>query len=345
MRVDLFDFDLPEASIAQQALEPRDAAKMMVVGAQGLDDRRVLDLPSYLKAGDVLVFNNTKVIPARLYGRRGETSVEIFLHKSLTKGCWEALAKPAKKLKAGDEIRFADDFSATLLEKREDGFVEIRFDLGQAELMEKLKRYGVTPLPPYIKRDKEKHAEDEARYQTVYARHEGSVAAPTAGLHFTDGLLNKIKAMGVHIAFVTLHVGAGTFMPVKVDDTEGHVMHAEFAEVSAETAEVVNRAKQAGGRVVAVGTTSLRTLESAADENGMLKPFNQETAIFITPGYTFKIVDMLMTNFHLPKSTLFMLVSAFAGLDRMKGAYAHAIKSGYRFYSYGDANLLKKLNI
>lgn len=342
MRADLFDFDLPESCIAQAALEPRDSARMLRVAGGAFEDRHVFNLPEYLKAGDVLVFNDTRVIPARLFGKRGEAAIEIFLHKRLGEGRWEAMAKPAKKLKEGDEIRFADDFSTTLELKRKDGFVELTFNEKDADFLEKLTRYGVTPLPPYIKRDKHKHAEDEQRYQTVYAKHEGSVAAPTAGLHFTDALLEKIRAKGVMLAYVTLHVGAGTFMPMKVEDTDDHVMHSEFAIVTQETADTINKAKANGGRVVAVGTTSLRTLESAVDEQGVLRPFSKETAIFITPGYRFKLVNMLMTNFHLPKSTLFMLVSAFSGLKTMKAAYSHAIKNGYRFYSYGDACLLDR---
>lgn len=343
MKVDQFDFELPEACIAQHAVEPRDCAKLLVVGESGLQDRVVRELTEFLKAGDVLVLNDTRVIPARLYGKRGDATVEIFLHKPLAAGTWEALAKPAKRLQVLDCVVFGEDFSVQVVAKREDGFIELAFDETESDLLDKLHRYGVTPLPPYIKRDKEKHAEDEARYQTVYAREHGSVAAPTAGLHFTDDLLARIRAMGVQIAFVTLHVGAGTFLPMKVDDTEAHVMHKERAVVSAHTADLINSSKRAGGRVVAVGTTSMRTLESAADEEGILHPYDSETGIFITPGYRFRLCDLLMTNFHLPKSTLFMLVSAFSGLERMKNAYRYAIEKSYRFYSYGDACLLYRL--
>ncbi len=341
MRVSQFDFHLPEDRIAQQAVEPRDAAKLLVVG-DVLEDRIVSDLTEYLRPNDVLVFNDTRVIPARLFGKRGDAQIEVFLHKPLGQGVWEALAKPAKRLKNDDDIVFSESFCGTVKHKREDGFVEIAFPYSDTELMQLIHTHGVTPLPPYIKRDKEKHTEDEARYQTVYAKHDGSVAAPTAGLHFTENLLTHIRDKGVHMAFVTLHVGAGTFLPVKVEDTNQHVMHTERAMVSAETAAVINAAKQLGGRVIAVGTTSMRTLESAADEDGVLHPYHSETGIFITPGYRFKICDMLMTNFHLPKSTLFMLVSAFSGLERMKSAYAHAIQNHYRFYSFGDACLLYK---
>jgi S-adenosylmethionine:tRNA ribosyltransferase-isomerase len=340
MKVEQFDFHLPEECIAQQAMEPRDAAKLLVVKDSDYDDRAVRDITEYLNPGDVLVFNDTRVIPARLFGKRGDAGVEIFLHKPVREGVWEALAKPAKRIKEGDEIVFNPSFKATLIAKRDDGFVELAFAYSAAELLKRIHEHGVTPLPPYIKRDKQKHAEDEARYQTVYARQDGSVAAPTAGLHFTETLLEAIRNKGVHLAFVTLHVGAGTFLPVKVDDTQQHIMHKERAIVSAETAAVVNRARQMGGRVIAVGTTSMRTLESASDDAGTLHAYDSETGIFITPGYRFKICDMLMTNFHLPKSTLFMLVSAFSGLDRMKSAYAHAIQNHYRFYSFGDACLL-----
>jgi S-adenosylmethionine:tRNA ribosyltransferase-isomerase len=342
MRVDEFDFELPEERVAQVALEPRDSAKMLVVKHGTLEDSIVSDITAYLKPGDILVFNDTRVIPARLFGKRGEAAIEIFLHKSIYQGAWEALAKPAKKLKIGDDICFSDDFSARFTAKRDDGFVELLFRESDEELLAKIKRYGVTPLPPYIKRDKEQHAEDEARYQTVYAKHDGSVAAPTAGLHFTQDLLERIRVMGVHVAYVTLHVGAGTFLPMKVEDTAEHVMHKERAVVSKATADAINLVRKNGGRVIAVGTTSMRTLESAADENGMLHPFDSDTGIFITPGYRFKICDLLMTNFHLPKSTLFMLVSAFSGLETMKAAYAYAIENNYRFYSYGDASLLYK---
>jgi len=284
------------------------------------------------------VFNDTRVIPARLFGRRGEAKIEILLHKNMGNGQWSCFAKPAKKLKSSDEVSFADDFSASVVEKQPDGQVVLQFG---DDLHEKLAKYGHMPLPPYIKRDD--NAADKERYQTVYAREEGSVAAPTAGLHFTPALLAAIDIAGAKRAHVTLHVGGGTFLPVKADDTNEHVMHSEYAEISKETADAINTAKKAGGRVIAVGTTSLRTLESAADDNGVVHPFARETNIFITPGYKFKAVDMLLTNFHLPKSTLFMLVSAFCGLENMKTAYEEAVSKNYRFYSYGDACLLYRI--
>lgn len=334
MKTSLFDFHLPESLIATQPAEPRDSAWMLVVW-DGLKHAGVADFPSFLKPNDIVVFNDTRVIPARLFGRRGEAKIEILLHKNIRNGQWSCFAKPAKKLKSSDEVSFADDFSASVVEKQPDGQVVLQFG---DDLHEKLAKYGHMPLPPYIKRDD--NAADKERYQTVYAREEGSVAAPTAGLHFTPALLAAIDKAGAKRAHVTLHVGGGTFLPVKADDTDEHVMHSEYAEISKETADAINAAKKAGGRVIAVGTTSLRTLESAADDNGVVHPFARETNIFITPGYQFKAVDMLLTNFHLPKSTLFMLVSAFAGLEKMKTAYEEAVSKNYRFYSYGDACLL-----
>ncbi len=283
-----------------------------------------------------MVFNDTRVIPARLYGRRNAASVEVLLHKQCGSKGWQCFAKPGKKLKPGDRIEFAENFYATVKDKFSDGQVVLEFYT--SDLRKELERHGHMPLPPYI--EKKRHADDsdKAHYQTVYAKHEGSVAAPTAGLHFTESLLKAIDAAGVKRVNVTLHVGGGTFLPVKVEDTKDHVMHSEWAEITADAAAVINAAK----RVIVVGTTSLRTLESAADEKGVVQPFSGETDIFITPGYTFKAVDMLLTNFHLPCSTLFMLVCAFAGTDTMKAAYAHAIARKYRFYSYGDACLLYK---
>lgn len=345
MKVELFDFALPESAIAQTPSEPRDAARLLHVGA-ALADRQVRDLPALLKAGDVLVFNNSKVIPARLFGTRGDAQIEVLLHHDLTASHsdaprrWTAFCRPARKLKLNDIIRFAEKFEAHVEAKRETGEVELRFELARDQMTNALIAHGHMPLPPYIKRaDTE---EDKARYQTIYAKPEGSVAAPTAGLHFTPELMQALANKGVRTAYVTLHVGAGTFQPVKVDDTTEHRMHSEWAEVTPETAESINTVRASGGRVVAVGTTSLRILETASDEAGMLHAFRGDTDIFITPGYRFKIVDRLMTNFHLPKSTLFMLVSAFAGLETMKNAYAHAIEHGYRFYSYGDSSLLEK---
>ena len=345
MKVDLFDFDLPESAIAQTPCEPRSNARLLHVGER-LEDLTVRDLPSLVSPGDVLVFNNSKVIPARLFGMRGEAGIEVLLHHDLTAEHdaaprrWTAFCKPAKKLKPSNIIRFADIFEAIVEDKRESGEVEIRFEMSKSQLTEALLTHGHMPLPPYIRRaDGEA---DKTRYQTIYASPEGSVAAPTAGLHFTDTLMEQLKARGVHMAFVTLHVGAGTFQPVKVEDTDDHRMHAEWAQVSQMTADSINAARRAGGKVIAVGTTSLRILETASDDAGVLHPYAGDTRIFITPGYRFKLVDRLMTNFHLPRSTLFMLVSAFAGRERMQAAYGHAIQSGYRFYSYGDTSLLEK---
>ena len=341
MQVEHFNFELPEASIAQAPLAERDGARLLHVGAT-LADRTVRDIPAQLQAGDVLVFNQSKVIPARLFTQVGDKQVEVLLHQPTAQGSsqWRAFAKPARKLKEGMRITFAADFTAIINGRTDDGQVILTFDDEGSTLFKKLHTHGHMPLPPYIKR--EDTADDASRYQTVFARDEGSVAAPTAGLHFTPALLDAIRARGVQLAYVTLHVGAGTFQPVKVADTDEHVMHREWYEVSAEAAHIINTARAAGGKVVAVGTTSLRTLESAADDDGVLHAGSADTGIFITPGYRFKIVDRLITNFHLPKSTLFMLVSAFSGLERMQAAYAHAITQGYRFYSYGDACLLER---
>jgi len=350
MNVDLFDFELPRELIAERPVSPRDAARLLVVGVDGLADRHVRDLVESLRPGDVLVSNDTRVIPARLFGRRaggapndqrGEAGIELTLHERIALDSWKAFARPAKKLKPGDVVRFSDDFTAIVAEKGEAGEVTMRFDRGGDALMLALEAHGRMPLPPYIRKGEADEA-DRADYQTVFAREKGAVAAPTAGLHFTPELLAAIDARGVKRLTVTLHVGAGTFLPVKVDDTRDHKMHSERGVVTAQVADAVNAAKAAGGRIVAVGTTSLRLLESAADADGHLHPFDGATDIFITPGYGFRLVDMLMTNFHLPRSTLFMLVSAFAGLERMKAAYEHAKAAGYRFYSYGDACLLTR---
>lgn len=343
MKLSLFDFELPEECIAHYPVEPRDAAKCLHVKQAGIDDRIMRELPELLDAGDVLVFNDSKVIPARLYGKRGEMKVELLLHQRKADGSWTAFARPTKRLRVGEQITIADGFEAEVLEKQEDGQIRVRFGVEDAALFGLLEKHGHMPLPPYIKREDE--AADQQNYQTIYAKHEGSVAAPTAGLHFTPQLLEALKAKGVHLAYVTLHVGAGTFQPVKVEDTDAHQMHSETAEISAQTAEQINAARAAGGKVVCVGTTSLRILETVADDAGILSPFAGETDIFITPGYCFKIVDRMVTNFHLPKSTLFMLVSAFAGLEQMSAAYAHAIKNGYRFYSYGDGSLLERRSV
>jgi len=337
MKTDLFDFELPTSQIAIEPARPRDNARMLVLD-DAIQDKIIRDLPQFLKPGDVMVFNDTRVIPARLFGKKGEAKIEVLLHKQKPVGIWQCFAKPAKKLKPGDSITFADDFHATVTEKLPSGEIVLQFNYKDKTLHSKLAQHGHMPLPPYIDRPDTKL--DVEQYQTIYAKHDGSVAAPTAGLHFTEALLQTIDAIGVKRVHVTLHVGGGTFLPVKAENTEEHVMHSEYAVVTQETADVVNAVKRQGGRVIAVGTTSLRTLESATDERGELRPFNHETDIFITPGYRFKLVDMLLTNFHLPRSTLFMLVSAFSGMGPIKQAYQHAIDNGYRFYSYGDACLL-----
>ena len=353
MRTDLFDFELPEEAIALHPASPRDRARMLVVPAGGapFEDRGVRDLPDLLREGDALVFNDTRVIPAALEGvrRRGdlEAHVAVTLIERLGPDRWRALARPAKRLLVGDRLHFGHDgetcllgqLDATVAARGDSGEVDIAFDLAGPDLDAAIAAVGEMPLPPYIAGKRPVEAADRVDYQTVYAAHDGAVAAPTAGLHFTPELLARLGERGIARHFVTLHVGAGTFLPVKADDTSGHKMHAEWGEVSAETVAALNAARARGGRIVAVGTTSLRLLETAA-ASGQLQPFKGPTDIFITPGYAFRIVDVLMTNFHLPRSTLFMLVSAFAGLERMQAAYRHAIAAGYRFYSYGDASLL-----
>jgi S-adenosylmethionine:tRNA ribosyltransferase-isomerase len=343
MRVELFDFDLPPDRIAQRPVSPRDAARLLHVRADGFDDRAVRDLPDLLRAGDLLVFNDTRVIPARLVGMRGEAKVSVTLHQILSPDTWRVFAKPAKRLRPQDRLVFAPDFRAQVIEKGATGDVVLRFDRAGADLITALHEYGTMPLPPYI-RGGVADGRDASDYQTLFAREEGAVAAPTAALHFTPGLMAGLAAAGIGTATLTLHVGAGTFLPVKSDDTDDHVMHEEVGVLSAAVADKVNAARRSGGRIVAVGTTSLRLLESATGKDGVVRPFAGATGIFITPGYRFKAVDVLLTNFHLPRSTLFMLVSAFAGLERMQAAYQHAIASGYRFYSYGDCCLLESGN-
>jgi S-adenosylmethionine:tRNA ribosyltransferase-isomerase len=340
MRVDDFDFELPRERIAARPAEPRDAARLLEVRADRLRDHVFRDLPGLLAPGDLLVFNDTKVIPARLVGRRGEARIEATLHKREGPGRWRAFARPAKRLKPGDRIAFAGDLEAEVAAKGEAGEVTLDFAIDDAALMTSLESHGAMPLPPYIPRKGGPDARDRADYQTVYAAREGAVAAPTAGLHFTQELLDALEAAGVGATFVTLTVGAGTFLPVKTERVADHVMHAEWGEVSEAAARAIAETRAAGGRIVAVGTTSLRLLESAVGADGAVAPFEGETEIFITPGYRFRAADLLITNFHLPRSTLFMLVAAFSGLTRMKAAYAHAIAEGYRFYSYGDACLL-----
>jgi S-adenosylmethionine:tRNA ribosyltransferase-isomerase len=337
MKTSLFDFDLPRDRIAQAPAEPRDAARLLMVG-DALADRGMRDLPGLLRPGDALVVNDTRVIPARLTGRRGTAKIEVTLHRRRDGDAWLAFARPARRLREGDRIEFAHGLSAEVTEKREAGEIALR--LIAEDVAAALERAGAMPLPPYIERKSGPADADRRDYQTVYAAHPGAVAAPTAGLHFTEALLAAVEAAGIALHRVTLHVGAGTFLPVKAEDTADHRMHSEWGRVDAGTAAALNAARAAGGRIVAAGTTALRLLESAADEDGTLRPFEGDTDIFITPGYRFRAVDVLLTNFHLPRSTLFMLVAAFAGLDRMKAAYAHAVAAGYRFYSYGDACLL-----
>jgi len=343
MLVSEFDFELPKELIADKPVYPRDISKLLVV-SDNYSNEYIKHLPSYLNKGDVLVFNDTKVIPARLFGKRGEAKVEVTLHKNIGDGVWNAFAKPAKKLKQGDVFFVADDFQAKILDKKE-GEVTLDFCSKGDDFFLKLHKFGKIPLPPYIERKNGANKSDIENYQTVYAKNVGAVAAPTAGLHFTQELLNEIKNKGVECVFTTLHVGAGTFLPVKVDNIKEHKMHSEFGIITDEVAAKINEAKSNGRRVVCVGTTSLRILESVADENGKLNFFEGETDIFITPGYKFKIVDCLLTNFHIPKSTLFMLVCAFAGVEKMKKAYEHAIDNKYRFYSYGDACFLQKCDV
>ena len=347
MRVDDFDFELPAERIALHPVEPRDSARMLVVRpGEALEDANVTDLLNLLRAGDVLVVNDTRVLPAELVGTRirGEnrSSVSFNLHKRVDARIWRAFARPAKRLNLLDRLELGDDGSlfATVTAKGASGEVTLEFDLGSAELDEAIKAHGAMPLPPYIGLKREVEARDHTDYQTVYAARDGAVAAPTAGLHFTETLLQQLADLGVTIERLTLHVGAGTFLPMKVDDTDDHVMHAEWGDIPAAVVERILTAKANGGRVIAVGTTSLRLLETAARATGTLQPFIGDTDIFITPGFRFRVVDLLMTNFHLPRSTLFMLVSAFAGLETMREAYRHAIEDGYRFYSYGDASLL-----
>ncbi len=355
MRVDLFDFDLPEENIALRPADPRDSARMLVVNANAdpvLADHGVLDLPNFLQPGDALVFNDTKVIPAQLEGFRtregGEgASVSVTLHMRVDASRWKAFARPAKRLKPGDRIQFGHAGETCMLgtldatvEARDEAEVTLLFDLSGPMLDEAIFSAGHIPLPPYIAAKRAEDEKDKTDYQTIYARENGAVAAPTAGLHFTPRLFEALDKRGIERHFVTLHVGAGTFLPVKADDTADHKMHEERGYVSAETAAALNAVRARGGRIVSVGTTSLRLLESAAREDGVIEAWSGATDIFITPGYRFRAIDVLMTNFHLPKSTLFMLVSAFAGFETMHAAYEHAIENGYRFYSYGDSSLL-----
>ncbi len=361
MRVDLFDFDLPDSAIALRPASPRDMAKLLLINPQeGVSDYRVRDLEKFLRPGDALVLNNTRVIPAQLEGARirltagGEvrSKISATLHMRMAPDTWKAFVRPAKRVKAQDRFSFGSDnnlclggdLSGTIEDRTDGGEVTLKFDLAGDALDRAIQMGGHIPLPPYIASKRGEDDQDRKDYQTVYASEDGAVAAPTAGLHFTDALFDRLDKAGVERHFVTLHVGAGTFLPVKADDTSDHVMHSERGEVSAETADRLNVVKARGGRIVSVGTTSLRLLESACDNAGTLHEWNGATDIFITPGYRFRFVDMLMTNFHLPRSTLFMLVCAFSGYETMKNAYQYAIENDYRFYSYGDSSLLFRSN-
>jgi len=339
MRVDLFDFDLPADRIALRPARPRDSARLLLVEGESLADRTVTDLPQLLRRGDVLVFNDTKVIPAQLEGQRGEASIGATLHKREGPRSWWAFVRNARRLHVGDRIEFGSGVAASAVERGEEGAFLLQFH-GDEPFDLLLERAGQIPLPPYIASRRPTDAEDASDYQTMFAEEAGAVAAPTAALHFTPNLIEALDAAGIARETLTLHVGAGTFLPVKAQDTAGHKMHSEWGRIDAATAQRLNAARSAGGRLIAVGTTSLRLIESAAWDDGSIHPFEGDTAIFITPGYRFKAVDGLLTNFHLPRSTLFMLVASLMGLDVMKAAYEHAIREGYRFYSYGDASLL-----
>jgi S-adenosylmethionine:tRNA ribosyltransferase-isomerase len=343
MRVSDFNFELLPKHIAQRPAEPRDSARLLHVPAHTeFSDLYFTDLPNLLKPGDLLVTNNTRVIPARLSGNKNNgAKIEVTLHKSDGPDLWRAFARPARKLKQNDVIQFTTEFYAIVESKGNTGEVVLRFNLSDNTLLDALRINGVMPLPPYIKRPREGDQADQLSYQTLFAQNDGAVAAPTASLHFTPNIIQALKDRGVNIVQLTLHVGAGTFLPIKVDDTKDHIMHSEWGEISAQVAEQINQVKQNGGRIIASGTTSLRLLESATSEDGIVGAFQGETDIFITPGYTFRAANLILTNFHLPKSTLFMLVAAFAGLNKMKQAYQHAMDNNYRFYSYGDASLVE----
>jgi S-adenosylmethionine:tRNA ribosyltransferase-isomerase len=339
MRVADFDFDLPAERIALRPARPRDSARLLLVHGKEISDHQMPDLPALLRPGDVLVFNDTKVIPAQLEGRRGDASIGATLHKREGPREWQAFLRNAKRARAGDTIDFGEGVHASVAEKSDDGSARLHFH-GEEPVELLIERAGRMPLPPYIASRREIDELDRDDYQTMFAREEGAVAAPTAALHFTPRLLEALDARRIGRETLTLHVGAGTFLPVKSERIEEHKMHAEWGRIDAATAERLNEVRRSGGRLISVGTTSLRLLESAAEEGGTIRPFEGDTAIFITPGYRFKAIDGLITNFHLPRSTLFMLVSALMGLELMKDAYAHAIRNGYRFYSYGDASLL-----
>lgn len=339
MRVDLFDFDLPPENIALRPASPRDSARMLRVEGENLGDHGIADLPGLLRAGDVLIFNDTRVIPAQLEGHRGEAKIGATLHKRESLRAWRAFVRNAKRLREGDRIDFGRDVSAIASERGTDGSFLLTFE-GDEPVETLLEKAGRMPLPPYIAAKRPTDERDAGDYQTMFAREKGAVAAPTAALHFTPALMHALEAAGIGHETLTLHVGAGTFLPVKAEDTDDHVMHSEWGRIDAATAQRLNEVRARGGRLIAIGTTSLRLLESAADGEGNIRPFDGDTAIFITPGYRFRAIDGLVTNFHLPRSTLFMLVSALMGRETMQAAYAHAIANGYRFYSYGDSSLL-----
>ena len=343
MRVDAFNFDLPGERIANRPARPRDSARLLVVEDE-LTDAKVRDLPKFLRSGDLVVVNDTRVIPARLSGQRGQAKVEVTLDRDLGEGKWRALGNPAKKLQVETEIIFSSDFKAVVIAKGERGLLTLDFHCTSEEVLTYLEKHGSVPLPPYIARPHGPDGRYVGDYQTIYADQPGAIAAPTAGLHFTPTLLSALENAGVGLTRLTLHIGSGTFTPVTVLETRDHKMSAEWGELSPAAASAINSTRARGGRIVAVGTTVLRLLESASDDKGFVKPYKGDTDLFITPGFRFRIVDLLVTNFHLPKSTLFMLVSAFSGLDRMLEAYVYAIGRGYRFYSYGDASLLR-LNV
>ncbi len=349
MKTSDFDYHLPEDRIALTPVEPKEAAKLLHVHGDGMDDRTIGGLPALLRAGDVLVLNDTRVIPARLSGARPPrqeggpvVTIEITLHKELSELEWSAFAKPAKRIAEGDQITIGEELTATVLSKADGGECRLAFNGGAADFMDRLERAGTMPLPPYIATKRPPDARDLRHYQTAYARVDGAVAAPTAGLHLSDAMLDTLRGSGVETAFLTLHVGAGTFLPVKTERIEDHPMHSEWGEMTGDVADRLNRARSEGRRIVSVGTTSLRLLETAVRPDGTFAPFRGDTDIFITPGYEFRSADLLMTNFHLPKSTLLMLIYAFGGTDRMKRAYTHAIATNYRFYSYGDACLIER---
>lgn len=354
MLVSQFDFDLPDSAIALRPATPRESARLMTVDGDGeIGDHHVADLVDLIRPGDILVVNDTKVLPVQLHGNRDRdgqsVTIEATLIKSLSPFMWQAFIKPGRRVKVGDQVRFGQDGSALVLNatataKDEDGLYTLSFDHSVEEMSTRLHQIGGMPLPPYIRSKRTEDEQDKTDYQTIFAAAEGSVAAPTAGLHFTPAILEALTNKGVKIAKVTLHVGAGTFLPVKVDDTRDHKMHAEYGEVTQSVADQINTARASGGRVICIGTTALRLIESACDDDGVIHPFADETSIFITPGVRVRSADILMTNFHLPKSTLFMLVCAFAGYDTMKAAYAHAVQTGYRFFSYGDASFLTNIS-